>query len=74
MPKLAFLSDIHLNFIPRGSAQRFLEKVSRRADLVAIGGDIHEAPELEQVLVWMAAVLDRPTYFVLGNHDYYDSH
>jgi predicted MPP superfamily phosphohydrolase len=25
------------------------------------------------MLVWMAEVLDRPTYFVLGNHDFYDS-
>jgi Icc protein len=71
--RLAFVSDIHLNFISRGSAQRFLEKVGRRADAVAVGGDIHEAPELREVLIWMADVLQKQTYFVLGNHDFYDS-
>src|SRR5690349_19087020 len=67
--KLAFLSDIHLNFIARGTAERFLEKVGRRADAIAVGGDIHEAPELSSVLIRMAEVLKRPTYFVLSNHD-----
>ena len=36
--KLAFLSDIHLNFIAKGAAQHFLEKVSRRADVVIKAG------------------------------------
>ena len=41
------------------------------ASVVLLGGDIGEAATLEGYLSRCAAKLERPIYFVLGNHDYY---
>ena len=47
--------------------------VDEEPDAVLIGGDISEAPDLAQHLKEMARRLERPIYFVLGNHDFYRS-
>lgn len=70
--KLAWLTDIHLNFIDDVARQKFYQEiVSTGCDGVLISGDIAEAPCLIDILNNMAEYIDKPIYFVLGNHDYY---
>src|SRR5262249_47567983 len=70
--KIAWLTDIHLNFLDRNSRKRFYEfLVISKADLVMISGDIAEAPSVKDILTEMGKEINRPIYFVLGNHDYY---
>lgn len=70
--KLAWATDVHLNFLPRAEVERFAEAiVAEQPDALALSGDIAEAPTLEPLLELLAARLARPIYFVLGNHDFY---
>lgn len=74
MTRLAWLTDIHLNFLAPAELEVFWRHVDAcGADALAIGGDISEAPHLVALLEAMADRLARPIYFVLGNHDYYFS-
>lgn len=70
--KLAWLTDIHLNFIDDVERKEFYQEiVNTGCDGVLISGDIAEAPCLIDILNEMAGYIDKPIYFVLGNHDYY---
>jgi 3',5'-cyclic AMP phosphodiesterase CpdA len=76
--KLAWTSDLHLVFLAPKHASRedrlrfWLEELSRQEfDALAISGDISEAPSLHEHLQLLESYVDRPIYFVLGNHDYY---
>lgn len=72
MLKLALCSDIHLNFLNLHKVTKFAERVFHAGpDGVLITGDISEANVLVSHLKVLAAVIDRPIYFVLGNHDYW---
>jgi predicted phosphohydrolase len=68
MTRLAWLTDIHLNFLRQAGLKAFFESLPE-ADAFAITGDIDEAHDLAGQL---RAFSERgPVYFVLGNHDYY---
>ena len=68
----AWATDVHLNFVPWERVEEFCQAILRsRAEVVLLGGDIAEAPELEEYLRFLEQRLERPIYFVLGNHDYY---
>ncbi len=71
--KLAWLTDVHLNFVEDEYRHASLVETieSHRADAVLIGGDIAEAPDFSEYLERLAAGISAPIYFVLGNHDYY---
>ncbi len=70
--RLAWLSDIHLNFIDSPAAERFYASVCEtKADAVMLTGDIGEARSVIPWLERMDDALQRPIYFVLGNHDFY---
>jgi predicted MPP superfamily phosphohydrolase len=69
--RLAWLTDIHLNFVTRTGLDAFLHRVARAADAVVVTGDIAESPSVVDFLVRMERRLRRPVYFVLGNHDCY---
>lgn len=78
--RLAWLSDVHLNFVRDPATGTldddyftFIESVkAAAADGVVISGDIAEAPDLEEWLLRLGAgIPDIPIYFVLGNHDFY---
>ncbi|HYU16074.1 MAG TPA: metallophosphoesterase [Candidatus Acidoferrum sp.] len=70
--KLAWATDVHLDLIPPREVERFADAVAaEQPDALALSGDIAEAPTLEAILEVLAARLDRPIYFVLGNHDFY---
>jgi 3',5'-cyclic AMP phosphodiesterase CpdA len=70
--RIAWLTDIHLNFVRRDELDAFFQHVSdANPDIVLISGDIAESRDLYMYLRDMAAYVRRPIYFVLGNHDYY---
>jgi 3',5'-cyclic-AMP phosphodiesterase len=70
--KLVWITDIHLNFVSQERAEAFCRAiVDSEADALLIGGDIAEAEDIELWLRFIENRLQRPIYFVLGNHDYY---
>jgi predicted MPP superfamily phosphohydrolase len=69
--RLAWLTDIHLNFVDAVNRRHFLETIESQADSFAISGDIAESPSIIGVLTEMKEILQKPIYFVLGNHDFY---
>ena len=72
MDRLAWLTDIHLNFVPESRLDALCRAIrDAGADAVLLGGDIGEAPDVEDYLEDLDARLGLPIYFVLGNHDYY---
>lgn len=72
MPRLAWITDPHLNFVKPERFEIFLKEINEsRADLLLIGGDIGEADSFEGYLRTLADACGVPIYFVLGNHDYY---
>lgn len=80
--RVAWTTDIHLNFVWDKERGAFDEEyddfinsiVDSDVDLVLVGGDIAEGPELIAYLERLAKSLaPRPLYFVLGNHDFYRS-
>lgn len=74
MPRLGWMTDIHLNFLSDPDSRAFLDRVrGEDLDAVLIGGDISESPTLEHHLTMIANHLPCPVYFVLGNHDFYHS-
>ncbi len=70
--KLAWLTDIHLNFLRRPERTVFYQAIfDSSSDALLISGDIAEAPSLCDLLIEMTSSVEKPIYFVLGNHDYY---
>ncbi|NTW49054.1 MAG: metallophosphoesterase [Chlorobiales bacterium] len=70
--KAAWLTDIHLNFLKPKQLDALLYSLSQETvDCFLVSGDIGEADSVVGYLEQMAAILKRPIYFVLGNHDYY---
>lgn len=74
MGKYAWCTDVHLDFL-QGSD----DKLVKFANELIVGdptgifmtGDISVAPSLVYHLSVIERVVQRPIYFVLGNHDYY---
>jgi hypothetical protein len=72
MNTIAWITDPHLNFLDHGAVYSFCaELADAKADAYLITGDIGEAPNVAVYLNMLEAQLDRPIYFVLGNHDFY---
>jgi predicted phosphohydrolase len=72
--RIAWCTDIHLNFLEKDGREHFADKVERaHADAVVVSGDITVAPKLETHLEEMASEIKAPIYFVLGNHDFWGS-
>ena len=71
--RLAWITDPHFNFLPPFGARAFGQYVAKETgcDAVVLTGDIAESKSLEQASRGFAEGLDKPVYFVLGNHDYY---
>ena len=70
--RLAWLTDLHLNLVDRDRVDGLCRIVrDGGADAVLISGDIAEAPGVEAYLALLGRLIDRPIYFVLGNHDFY---
>lgn len=72
MTTLTWLTDIHLNFLDYDERTVFYQQIIKASgDAVVITGDICEAQSVAEVLMEMAQAVQKPIYFVLGNHDYY---
>jgi 3',5'-cyclic AMP phosphodiesterase CpdA len=70
--RLAWATDIHLNFLSPQQVEHFAWTLSAvEPDALLLSGDIAEAPTVQDHLRGLADHLKRPVYFVLGNHDYY---
>lgn len=70
--KLAWLTDIHLNFLRDAALDAFLVMLAdTEADAFVITGDIGEADDVARHLNAIDTAARRPVYFVLGNHDFY---
>jgi predicted phosphohydrolase len=69
--RLAWTTDVHLNFVDATTRRDFYNSLAQDSDAVVISGDIGESPDVEGYLREMEDVLQRPIYFVLGNHDFY---
>lgn len=71
--KISWLTDIHLNFLDFNQIVEFCRSVNLVSDdAVLITGDITTADGLRDCLDCLAWI-QKPIYFVLGNHDYYGS-
>ncbi len=69
---LAWLTDIHLDHINSSKRNRFLKSLDPYlADAFLITGDIAESPDLIGSLKELEESIQKPIYFVLGNHDFY---
>ncbi|MFQ6008227.1 MAG: metallophosphoesterase [Candidatus Zixiibacteriota bacterium] len=72
MKRIAWLTDIHLNFVDYIGVVTFTDRILKEnPDVVLIGGDIGEADSVVGYLLELEKLLDKEIYFVLGNHDYY---
>lgn len=72
--KILWATDIHLNFVDPVDADIFCYKVAAlKPDVVLIGGDIADSTCLDRILLTLEDKIQCSIYFVLGNHDYYDS-
>jgi 3',5'-cyclic-AMP phosphodiesterase len=70
--RLAWLTDLHLNFLPYAQVDEFLGSVAAlKADAIVLTGDVSEAHDLTRMLTHVDEHVQRPLYFVLGNHDFY---
>lgn len=73
--KMTWLTDVHLNFLPKGQETLYLHGLAQRlspGDSIVITGDIAEGPSVERYMMgWKKAIQQRQghLYFVLGNHD-----
>lgn len=74
MVRIAWMTDIHLNFLGTAQIEDWLSTIKKDDyDAMLITGDIGEADSLQDYLIRIADYLGIPIYFVLGNHDYYGS-
>jgi Icc-related predicted phosphoesterase len=74
MPRLGWVTDIHLDWLDRSQRFRFYESLrGENLAYLLIGGDIGLAGSLELFLEEIEEEVDAPIYFVLGNHDFYGS-
>lgn len=72
--RLAWLTDLHLDFLSEPELEAFLVRVKNRgADALLVGGDVSHAIRLRTDLLRLHKTTGKPVYFVLGNHDYYGS-
>ena len=72
MHRVAWLTDLHLNFVEPSEFDQLIHEVSQaNPDSVWIGGDVAEAHD---VIAWLSLLeqnISKPMYLVLGNHDFY---
>lgn len=74
MSQLAWLTDLHLNFLTEPQIITFLDQVNAHpADFVVISGDLTDSTRLEHTLTLFHQHIHKPVYFVCGNHDYYNA-
>lgn len=69
---LAWITDPHFDHVNLKTWVRWSQTLaSSHPDGVIVTGDISEGDDVAFQLRRLAAAIDRPIYFVLGNHDFY---
>jgi Calcineurin-like phosphoesterase len=72
MKRLAWITDVHLNFLTAEGVEDFFRTLAETdVDAMLLSGDLGEAPDVALHLNALDTWLGRPIYFVLGNHDFY---
>jgi len=72
MPRLAWATDIHLEFCSTTRIEQFAAEVRATSpDALLLAGDNATAPSLATALTLLERLLPCPIWFVLGNHDFY---
>jgi 3',5'-cyclic AMP phosphodiesterase CpdA len=73
MKRLAWLIDIHLEFVHSPEEiDSLLDSIAlAKPDCVLLGGDTSTATHLADTLLMLEDRLRIPIYYVLGNHDFY---
>lgn len=72
MPRLAWATDIHLEFCSTLRIEQFAAEVRATSpDALLLAGDTATAPSLATALTLLDRLLPCPIWFVLGNHDFY---
>lgn len=70
------MTDIHLDHLERSGGlshvrDNFVRKIGKDVDGIIITGDISLATSIVNHLEIIDSIVDKPVYFVLGNHDFY---
>jgi 3',5'-cyclic-AMP phosphodiesterase len=74
LKRLVWTTDLHLDAADRVQYRRFYKMIlAKQPEAVLIGGDICNGPSSLVHLRQLAKLVDKPFYFVLGNHDFYYS-
>lgn len=72
--KLIWANDLHFNMATEEAFLAWCQSVNKSgADALVICGDIETGTTVVARLKRMALIIELPIYFVLGNHDFYDS-
>ena len=72
--RLVWVTDPHLNHVPVYAWDHWVDSIKRlRPDGIVITGDISEGDDVAFQLERIAAAFAVDIYFVLGNHDFYQS-
>lgn len=74
MKRFSWITDPHLDTIKGPRLIDFLLEIQEAdTDGVFITGDISTGLWLEKHLLYLNKIIKKPKYFILGNHDFYDS-
>lgn len=74
MNKYLWLTDIHLNFLKTQSRQDFFKTLKlKNPHGIFLSGDIATGTTVAEILAELGEYLNLPIYFVLGNHDLWNS-
>lgn len=72
MKRVVWLTDIHLNFVDDEAIDALFDSIrGTEPDAILISGDIAESHDVVSYLTRIDNALQRPVFFVLGNHDFY---
>jgi len=72
--RLVWTTDLHLNSVPTLAWEQWIQKITAlHADGLVITGDISEGDDVVRQLQRIVSSSGLPLYFVLGNHDFYQS-
>lgn len=67
-----WMTDLHLDALPEEKWKQFFRTLSHEAfEALLIGGDVVNGINSLKVLKEIEGIIERPLYFVLGNHDFY---
>lgn len=70
--KIIWLTDLHLDFLTSDEIKKFIESIkNQEPDALFITGDIGTADNIEYYLAMIHYIVPKPTYCILGNHDFY---